>query len=74
VTHHNHNQEITMRNTTALVFALLFISTVTTGCFVSRKETVREVPSASTTRTEHTSTVETAPQSEVRSSTTVQKY
>ena len=61
-----------MRNITALVLVLLFISTVTTGCFVSRKETVHEVPTSTTTT--HSSTVETAPQSEVRSSTTVQKY
>jgi hypothetical protein len=35
-----------------------------TGCFVSRKETTREVPTSSTT-VERRSTVETVPQGEV---------
>ena len=62
-----------MRNTMSIFCALLFISTATTGCFVSRKETVREVPKSTTV--ERSSTVQTIPQSdEVRTRTTVEKY
>ena len=49
-----------MRNIAYVSTMLLFAATVTTGCFVSRKETVHEVPS-STTRIEKHSTVESVP-------------
>jgi hypothetical protein len=50
-----------MRNIAYVSTMLLFASTMTTGCFVSRKETVREVPSSTTTRIEKHSTVESVP-------------
>jgi hypothetical protein len=53
--------------------ALFFCSTALLGCFVSRKETVREVP-VTTRTTEHRSSTETVPattQGEVRKHTTV---
>ena len=50
-----------MRNIAYISTVLLFASTVTTGCFVSRKETVREVPTSSTTKIERHSTVESVP-------------
>jgi hypothetical protein len=47
-----------------------------TGCFVSHKETVREVPVApATVESSKTTTVETVPPaSEVQTHTTVEKY
>ncbi len=44
---------------------VLLTSTAATGCFVSRKETVREVPTASKTTVERSSSVETVPQADV---------
>lgn len=64
-----------MRTTISLTLAALCMSAAMTGCFVSRKETVREVPVAPTTVESSRTTVETAPPaSEVRTHTTVEKY
>ncbi len=60
-----------MRNT--LLLATLCIAAATTGCFVSHKETVREVPTEPTV--EHRTTVQTLPPAaEVREHTTVERY
>jgi hypothetical protein len=65
-----------MRNIAYISGVLLFTSTATMGCFVSRKETVREVPTATTT-VERRSSVETVPRSAdesvVRKQTTVER-
>ena len=52
---------------TTLFLAAIVIAADTSGCFVSHKETVREVPVAPTTTVEKNTTVETVPStSEVR--------
>lgn len=58
-----------MRRLMAISCASVLLASAATGCFVSRKETVRE-PRSSTTVERHT-TVETEP-GEVRSRTTVE--
>lgn len=63
-----------MRTAMTMTMAAICMSAMT-GCFVSHKETVREVPVAPTTvESSKTTTVETAPASEVRTHTTVEKY
>ncbi len=57
-----------MRRLMAISCASVLLASAATGCFVSRKETVREP--ASTTTVERHTTVETAP--EVRTRTTVE--
>ncbi len=59
-----------MRRLMAISCASVLLASAATGCFVSRKETVRE-PTSSTTVERHT-TVETAPAPEVRTRTTVE--
>lgn len=58
-----------MRKAGYPLVALLVVASAS-GCFVSRKETVREVPASSTT-VERRSTVETAP-TEIHKHTTVE--
>jgi hypothetical protein len=54
------------KKTNVCLGMFLMMSTVATGCFVSRKETVREVPvSSSSTTIERRSQVETVPQVDV---------
>ena len=54
-----------MRRATGACLGLLVLaSTAATGCFVSRKEVVREVP-ASTTTVERRSSVQTIPDADV---------
>ncbi len=64
-----------MRRLISLSCASVLLASVATGCFVSRKETIREQPRATTNTTvERKSTVETVPgDTEVRTKTTVEK-
>ncbi len=64
-----------MRKALSISLAVLFISTASTGCFISHKtETVREVPRTSSTTIERNSTVETVPSDEAHTHTTVRTY
>jgi len=61
-----------MRRLIHITFAAVLLSTAATGCFVSRKETVRE-PHSSTVERHSSSTVETVPgDTEVRTRTHVE--
>ena len=64
-----------MRTAMTLTAAALGMA-VTSGCFISHKETVREVPVApATVESSKTTTVETVPPAtEVHTHTTVEKY
>jgi hypothetical protein len=63
-----------MRNIAYISTMLLFAATVTTGCFVSRKETVHDAPSTTTRIERHSSSVESVPRDEdvVHKRTTVE--
>jgi hypothetical protein len=64
-----------MRKLISISCVSLLLASAATGCFVSRKETVREVPKSSNTTVERRSTIETVPgDTEVRTKTTVEKY
>ena len=61
-----------MRRVIAMSCASVLLASLATGCFISRKETVRE-PGSSVT-TERRSTVETVPgDTEIRTRTTVER-
>jgi len=64
-----------MHRMIAMSCASILLASVATGCFVSRKETVREVPRSSSTTVERRSTVESVPgaDTEVRTKTTVER-
>ena len=58
----------------AMSCASVLLASAATGCFVSRKETIREQPQSKSTTVERRSTVETVPgDTEVRTKTTVEK-
>ena len=61
-----------MRRLIAMSCASVMLASLATGCFVSRKETVRE--GRSNVTTERRSTVETVPgDTEIRTRTTVER-
>jgi hypothetical protein len=61
-----------MRKVIAMSCASVLLASLATGCFVSRKETIRE-PGSNVT-TERRSTIETVPgDTEIRTRTTVER-
>jgi len=62
-----------MRRTMSISLAAVLFAGAASGCFISRKETVRE-PSSRTTVERHSSTVETVPgDTEIRTRTHVDR-
>lgn len=61
-----------MRRLIHISFAAVLLSTAATGCFVSRKETIREQPRTNTTVERHTTTETIPGDTEVRTKTRVE--